>query len=296
MNGKRIFTFWEPREKMIPYLKLCMRTWAVHLGDYEVIVLNHSNLRDYIGADTYEVDRLKKFQLQVQKDAILAAVLEKHGGIFMDTDTIVTKDISPIVKRLTSAEVVTFGRHLAFVAARPHSRLLAVWREKIQKQLARLEKDGSIPAPTEWDYLGNAVVEEVLTEIAGRSRRGRMYEQVRQRQASWPRWIRGAWRRVGDPILFRAVHGKYLHRLDRDKYGFIAEAVFYGRVAAAPREQYLKFWFGEKLDVARVFRPKQRVIGLHHSWTPEWYRKLSEKEVLANDCLLSKTLRHILVR
>jgi hypothetical protein len=36
------------------------------------------------------------------------------------------------------------------------------------------------------------------------------------------------------------------------------------------------------------------VIGLHNSWTPKWYKRLSEKEVLAQDCLLSKTIKHIL--
>jgi hypothetical protein len=271
-----------------------MRTWAVNLAAYEVTVLDHSNLEEYIGADTYKFAQLKKFQLQVQKDAILAAVLEKHGGIFMDADTIVTRDIAPIVKRLTSAEVVAFGRHLAFVASRPHAELLAVWREKIQERFARVEKDASAPVPMEWDYLGNAVVEEALTELAGRSRPGRMYDQVHQRQVSWPRWIRGAWRRVDDPILFRAVHGKHLRRLDRDRHGFIAEAAFYGLTRMTPREQYVKFWFEEKADLENVFYPKQRLIGLHHSWTPDWYKRLSEQEVLESDCLLSKTLRHVL--
>ena len=82
--------------------------------------------------------------------------------------------------------------------------------------------------------------------------------------------------------------------LDRERYGFIAEAAFYGRTGMSPSEQYRKFWFEEKLDVANVFRGRQRLIGLHNSWTPEWYKALSEKEVLENDCLLSKTLRHIL--
>jgi hypothetical protein len=35
-------------------------------------------------------------------------------------------------------------------------------------------------------------------------------------------------------------------------------------------------------------------VGLHNSWTPHWYSSLSEDEVLAHDCLLSRTLREAL--
>lgn len=84
--------------------------------------------------------------------------------------------------------------------------------------------------------------------------------------------------------------------LDRKKYGFMAELAHYGTSGIGHMEDYRKFWFEEKLDVERVFKPKQTLIGLHNSWTPEWYKALSEKEVLENDCLLSKTLRHVLAR
>jgi hypothetical protein len=296
MNAKKIFCFWEPRERMTPYLNLCMRTWAVNIPQHEMILLDHSNLDGYIGAGTFNLSALKKFRLQVQKDAILAAVLSEHGGVFMDADTIVTADISPVVEHLSRAEVVTFDRHLAFVAARPRARLLALWIEKVQERFAWLDKDESRPVPDAWDYLGNSVVEEALTEIAAASRLGGVYNRIRRLEATWPRAARAAWRRLAEPIFFRGVHGKLLRRLDRKKYGFIAEAAFYGRTRMTPREQYIKFWFEEKQDVESVFHAKQRLIGLHHSWTPEWYKSLSEKEVLENDCILSKTLRHILAR
>lgn len=296
MNANTIFTFWEPREKMTAYLRLCMGTWEPNRAAYSVIVLDHSNLVEYIGADTYDLAALKQFPLQVQKDAILAAVLEKHGGIFMDVDTIVTKDISPLAKHLARSEVVTFGRHLGFVAARAHARLLTAWRTRVQEKFAALKKETSGNPPAEWDYLGNAVVEEALRRMAADSALGRRYDRLVHAFAAQPRLIAGAWRRGLDPILFRAVHGKFLRRLDRDRHGFIAEAAHYGRVAMAPRAQYLKFWFEENLDVSAAFRDGQRVIGLHHSWTPDWYKALSEKQVWEHGCLLSKTLRHVLER
>ena len=74
MNAKRIFCFWEPRETMTPYLKLCMRTWALNIPDYEITMLNYANLDAYIQPGTYDISTLKKFRLPVQKDAIMAAV------------------------------------------------------------------------------------------------------------------------------------------------------------------------------------------------------------------------------
>ena len=121
---------------MTPYLKLCMRTWELNIPDYEIVVLDYSNLDSYIDHGTYDMSVLRKLDLNVQKDAILVAVLNEHGGVFMDVDTIVTRDISPIVRRLGRTEVVTFNLHLGFVAARPHSRLLTAWTKEAQARLA----------------------------------------------------------------------------------------------------------------------------------------------------------------
>lgn len=303
MNPKRIFCFWEPQGAMPAYLKLCMRTWTLNIPDYEIVALNYSNLDAYIGKGAYDLSTLRKFHLQVQKDAILAAVLNEHGGVFMDVDTIVTRDISPIVRNLSRTEVVTFNLHLGFVAARPNSLVLTRWTQEAQARLARLGQDENGDVPPGWDYLGNGVLADVMANIVSASGIGRAYENIQRRQPLWPVWARAAWRRFCDPIwarrrgvFFRVGYKKYLTMLDRKRHGFIAEAAFYGRTGMIPSEQYRKFWFEEKLDVANVFRGTQRLIGLHNSWTPEWYKALSEKEVLENDCLLSKTLKQILRR
>ena len=44
------------------------------------------------------ISLLKKFKLMTQKDAVMVAVLEEHGGIFMDADTIVLRDLNPITE------------------------------------------------------------------------------------------------------------------------------------------------------------------------------------------------------
>jgi len=53
----RVFTFWEPRGQMTPYLQLCRETWDKSLTDCEIVVLDYSNLADYIGTGTLDRDR-----------------------------------------------------------------------------------------------------------------------------------------------------------------------------------------------------------------------------------------------
>src|SRR4051812_47974467 len=141
MNAIKIFCFWEPPGSMPAYLRLCFATWARHLSDYEIIVLNYANLDRYVPPGTYDLDALKKLPLGTLKDAILAAVLCEHGGVFMDVDTIVTGDIAPIISKLRHAEIVLFNVHLGFAAARRGPRILRRWTEEAQRKLLRLNEN-----------------------------------------------------------------------------------------------------------------------------------------------------------
>ena len=95
-------------------------------------------------------------------------------------------------------------------------------------------------------------------------------------------------------LLFSTVYKRYLTMLDRIEYGFIPEAKYFKSKFMEPQEKYRQFWFANKCDIKNVFTDKQSVIGLHHSWTPQWYKDFSEKDVLEHDCLLSKTLKYLM--
>jgi len=313
MNDKTIFTFWEPKGMMVPYLQLCMRTWEKNLPDYEVVVLDHSNLGDYIPEGTLDLSALKRMRLPLQKDAILVAVLLEHGGIFMDVDTLALRDIAPVVARLKHTEMVMFSEHLAFVAARPGARILTLWIKGVQERLAQLA-DGRVAADgLRWDYAGNSVLTEVLEGMIGslgfdRLTGIRIMDRCIQTcqgllRGKGQRAERLAWRlrqasrtliakRRG--LVFRTVYKKYLLMLRRNRYGYIPEAMRFKTKWMRPEDKYTKFWFESDMDVDQVFHPNQMLIGLHHSWTPEWYKRLSQQDVLEHPCLLSRTLRHIL--
>ena len=215
----------------------------------------------------------------------------------MDVDTIVTGDLSPIVQMLAHTELIMFGAHIAFLAARPNSTVLSRWVVKVQERLSRLNQDN--PPEPGWDYVGNAALADVMADMISALWFGRIYDGIVRTQAWWPRWARTAWSRSAEVIwvrgrrhLFRAIYPRDITMLDRKESGFIAERTNY-RIAT-PSAHYVTFWFEEKPDVAPAFGPDQRLIGLHNSWTPDWYKQFTTEQVLEYDCRLSKVLRRAL--
>ncbi|MFC1575595.1 capsular polysaccharide synthesis protein [Gemmatimonadota bacterium] len=251
MDPKRIFSFWEPRNEMAPYLRLCMDTWDKTLPDYDIVLLDNTNLHEYLPDEIREEIICDKLRLGSQKNALQIAVLKTHGGLFVDVDTLFLNDIRPILDELENTEVVLFHQHLAFMAAKRDAHLLTLWLEELKKRVGTIRR-GEVKE-TGWGYIGNGILDEMMKQAT--------------------------------PDL--------MVNLDKLIYAFTPETVrfpFWG----GPRDKYLRFWFEDDLAIDDVFFKKQRVIGLHNSWTPEWYKELSREEVLEHDCLLSRTLRHIL--
>jgi hypothetical protein len=291
MPDRVIFTFWEPRLDMPAYLQLCLRTWKKNLPGYDIVCVDYGNMHNYMPVGALDLSLLKKFSLPVQKDAIMVALLQA-GGIFMDVDTVALGDIAPLAAHLGHAETVQFNRHCAFLAARPGARILTLWLEGIQYRLERLKQGMVDDDWQQWDYLGNAVLNLVLEHIAS-NRRGPLGPPSSVRQDGlWDR-VRRIGHRTRLDILLVTLYRKYVRVLERDRYGYMPERRQFTQTGSLA-EQYVAYWFSPSLDLASVFHPHQVIIGLHNSWTPDWYKKLPEAEVLASDCLLSRTLKHVL--
>lgn len=310
---KTIFSFWEPRGAMTPYLKLCRKTWERYLPKYKIIFLDYSNLANYLPENTFDMESLKRVKPMLQKDAVMVGVLREHGGIFMDADTIVRKDISPIIDMLNETEMVMFNTHLAFVAARPGSYILEHWLKGVQRKMHDLTDRRKDEQELSWDYLGNSVLVDVMDEmIYSAGYTGKLQKYVFDKgilaiqtgikdMMLNPSGLKKiidklchSLRNKKREILFHAMFQHDVTTLNRLDYGFISEANYFKTRRMTPEEKYENFWFKSDRQIQDVFLKNQMIIGLHNSWTPQWYRDLSEEEVLANDCLLSRTLKHLL--
>jgi mannosyltransferase OCH1-like enzyme len=310
---KRIFSFWEPEGSLTPYLDLCRRTWERNLPDFEIIFLHYSNIGLYMPEGTYDMAVLTRLTPMMQKDAIMVAVLKEHGGVFIDADTLVTRDIAPLVRMLTEAEIVLFSTHLGFLAARPGSHILTLWYKGIQDKLSCLGEVGKVAPQLQWDFVGNSVLAEVMDKmienldlfrqikkrvvdkyVLAYQKISRDHELLAPRLKTLMNRIRNSLVRRKREFYFRTIFRRYLIMLDRIKYGFIPETFYFTSKSMMSEEKYWKFWFDNSIDIRDVFKPHQMVIGLHNSWTPQWYKELSEKEVLENGSLLSRTLKYLL--
>ena len=134
-SKKYIFTFWEPREKIPGYLNLCIMTWKKFLPDYEIKLLDFSNIIYYLGYNLFSKIIYKKLPLQTQSDAIRVALLYKYGGIWIDLDTIMTN--GTFLEEIKNCELAMIGsekskhQYIGFIYASKKSKFLSHWLNKI---------------------------------------------------------------------------------------------------------------------------------------------------------------------
>lgn len=57
-------------------------------------------------------------------------------------------------------------------------------------------------------------------------------------------------------------------------------------------DKYVHFYFSKGYHLPDI--EKTEMLMLHNSWTPNWYKELTESEVLTHDCTLSNILRETL--
>lgn len=263
--SKRIFTFWEPSGNIPAYLRICMKTWEKFLPEYEIVILDYSNLSQWLGENFYDDILYKRFGLAQQADAVRCAVLKKYGGIWFDTDTIITSDKVRDILNIDS-ELVLLNHHIGFIIAKQNARILKDWEDGIKFNLAHCRRFYSVffnrwlfkdeaKRIKRWDYMGNSIIDKML--------------------------------RVADK--------KYYHGVDRLKINALPEVNFQKEngINLDKIENYRKFYFNEE-HVKYSLKDTCGVIYLHNSWTPKNYKQMSEEEFLSENNTLSGILKEVL--
>lgn len=294
---------------MPSYLQLCIETWRIYLPQHKVWVIDYDNLDEILGVHFFDKSILVKLPLAMQKDAIMVAILQQRGGVFMDADTIAVRSLGPICERLRQNEVVMFGAHCAFIAARPKSKLLGFWLQEIHRRMHRISSGEERLDQLRWDFIGNAALDCAQNALLAEKK---LIGMIRGVMVSLSCVLR-EWAGVGSyapfrdfmmraansidarskNILLKSFYRQNLAILSPVDDGFISEGKIFKGKGMGPKEKYIRFWFGNHLDVQYVFSDKQAVIGLHNSWTPQWYKDLSRADVLRHHSLLSRTIRHL---
>lgn len=262
-KGFRLFTFWEPKEKMPAYIRLCMQTWKKFLPECEVVLLDYSNLEEWLGKDVYDEILFRDFSLPKQADAIRCALLKKYGGLWLDADTILT---SPQVKDylMIDSELVMISKHLAFIKANNNSKIIADWYNQIQYNL-KFYKDVK--------YQNNAV-QKIL-----HPRRYRRMEN---------------WDYLGNYILHKMLktkNKKKFFSIDRMEINALPE--LNNKKNDNLVENYQNFYFENDYS-QDVIKNTKGIILLHNSWTPQQFLEMNEEEFLSRNNTLSNVLKTVL--
>ena len=262
-KGFRLFTFWEPKEKMPAYIRLCMQTWKKFLPECEVVLLDYSNLEEWLGIDVYDEILFKDFSLPKQADAIRCALLKKYGGLWLDADTILT---SPQVKDylMIDSELVMISKHLAFIKANNNSKIIADWYNQIQYNL-KFYKDVK--------YQNNAV-QKLLHP--------RRYRRVEN------------WDNLGNYILHKMLktkNKKKFFSIDRMEINALPELNNKNNDNLV--ENYQNFYFENDYS-QDVIKNTKGIILLHNSWTPQQFLQMNEEEFLSRNNTLSNVLKTVL--
>lgn len=108
-----IWMYWEdktPNKKRPTYLDLCLETIKKHCGQsFDIKVLNEKSIFDYLPNVRRDLDA--KCSIPQKTDYYRYMLLEKYGGIWLDSDIIMMKDLSPLMTKLEDHEYIGAGCH-----------------------------------------------------------------------------------------------------------------------------------------------------------------------------------------
>lgn len=142
---RRIWMYWEnrPFSRKPPYLELCLETIERHRGDYEIFLLNEKTVREYIDVPK-KVQQLE--EIAHKADYIRFHLLERYGGVWLDADIILLRNIAESIEPFISDnDFVGYGREygkpsINFMACRPHCRLMKSQVDAISETLDQKRK------------------------------------------------------------------------------------------------------------------------------------------------------------
>lgn len=253
----KVYTYWVDCDKsgMPDYIKLCMRTWSIVAPDSSVEIINHANINNYLPKKLL-TPSFYDLSLAMQSDVVSVWVLLSRGGLFMDADTIMTKN--PFSMGLFPQDRSSaFGYphrksiHLAVMSSPyPNNPLLFQWISKISERLARL-----LPSPLPWNYVGNDIVNDLL-------------KNEEYSSAAY--------------IIDAASSGNIIELDIPQELPYLRYLNFY---FTAPKISFSEI----------VGKTTCGLISLHNSWTPEVYRKASIADIYRSteSILLSHLLSNL---
>lgn len=101
--NKTIYTYWDSIELPL-FNKLCMESWKKTNGDYDIVLLNKNNFKDYI---KHIPEGFDKLIVQHQSDYIRLYLLYFYGGVWLDNTILLLDTLDKLID-ITSNKLQCF--------------------------------------------------------------------------------------------------------------------------------------------------------------------------------------------
>ncbi len=148
---KRLWIYWENIEGRPepPHISLCRETMYRNAG-VPVELVNSENLRDFLPDIHPNIDRIERMGepgvpcLAIKTAFIRIFLLEKYGGLYLDSDAIVMRDLGEIFDCLEQKDFVCTRKTSRiqhripnnFIASRPGGRLISMYANHMRTELS----------------------------------------------------------------------------------------------------------------------------------------------------------------
>lgn len=143
MSDSKVFVYWgQGVDHAPPMVQACLRQVSKAIGAKNLVVLDDSNLSEYLDVPELVTQRTAGFHAHYS-DILRAGLLAKHGGIWLDATVWLVRDVrDEILKRIEPSGFFTFRYSNArlsswlmssekgnYVASMLYETLLAYWHE-----------------------------------------------------------------------------------------------------------------------------------------------------------------------
>ncbi|PHV70152.1 glycosyl transferase [Sporanaerobium hydrogeniformans] len=148
---KIIHYCWFGKKELPSLEKVMLKTWKEKLPDYELIKWDEE--RFDIKSQKYVKEAYEKGKYAFVSDYVRLYALYQYGGIYMDTDVEVLKDLSPLLENdgfIGFESIKYIGTSL--IAAKPNNQLIKALLESY-KDKTFIKDDGTLNITTNVQYI-----------------------------------------------------------------------------------------------------------------------------------------------
>jgi hypothetical protein len=182
-----VWAYWENhrRAKRSEYLDLCVETIEHHVAPLELRVLSRDDAVRWL--PDLDVDRWESLPApNFRSDYARSRLLQRHGGIWIDVDTVALAPLSHLLDELDDTGLVCFGKELGrffggLCAAVPGAPFVDAWVEG---------QDAALSRRADWTDLPYAALAQDVTWELARRLPWKALPMARVAPVPWYEWRR----------------------------------------------------------------------------------------------------------